>query len=336
MAAVRQRVKGLGAVQDVIFIASHTHSGPYLLDEYPGGTPPDWETRVLDSIVEGIVQATQETFPAKLGLGRGSVRIGFNRRYLNPDGSVKMLWANPTKISTYPVDPEVQVLRIDDMEGVVRGVIVGYSCHPVIFGPDNDHYSADFPGAMARLVSDQLPGDPMVAYFQGGCGDINPYMDKRTIQENAVELKDRVGQELGREVVDVVSRITTSDSERPSVQLAIDTLHFADRTDVDKSYDAILTVLVLNGSIGFVGYPGEPFVEFQMELKRRAGIPAFFMGYTNGYLRYFPTIRASAEGGYGAAGAVVIVEVGAGERLLYRGLNLLYQMTGQLSAKPER
>jgi len=160
--------------------------------------------------------------------------------------------------------------------------------------------------------------------------------DDRINPATGLKLKDRVGQELGREVVDVVSRITTSDSERPSVQLAIDTLHFADRTGVDKSYDAILTVLVLNGSIGFVGYPGEPFVEFQMELKRRAGIPAFFMGYTNGYLRYFPTIRASAEGGYGAAGAVVIVEVGAGERLLYRGLNLLYHMTGQLSAKPER
>lgn len=331
MNRVRKEVKEQAGVQEVIFTATHTHSGPSLLDTYPDDTPPDWELAALEAIAEGIIKASKNTFTAKLGYGSGMAHIGFNRRYIRPDGSVKMLWANPTKISTYPVDPEVQVLRIDDEEGNVRGIIVGHACHPVVFGPDNQQFSADFPGAMAEYVEDRIPGKPMVSFFQGGCGDINPYMDKRLVKENAVHIMDAVGKELGKEVVKVSTEIETAPPEADAMALALDTLYFADKLDANKSYQAILTVFLLKGISCFLGYPGEPFVEFQMELKRQAGMPAFFMGYTNGYLRYFPTIRATVEGGYGARGPVVVVETGAGERLLHRGLNILYNMTGKLS-----
>ena len=58
-----------------------------------------------------------------------------------------------------------------------------------------------------------------------------------------------------------------------------------------------------------------------------------FAGYTNGALGYFPTIRAAAEGGYGATEAT-IVEVGAGERLVSRALIDLYSLLGKLPAVP--
>ena len=336
MNRVRAEVEEKAGIQEVIFTATHTHSGPYVHDEYPNGEPPDWELKVLDDIAIGIIQASQNVFEAQLGYGSGNSYIGFNRRYVRNDGSVKMLWANPTKISTYPVDPEVQVLRIDDLSGKTRAVIVGHACHPVVFGPDNQQYSADFPGTMAQYVSDKLSDAPMVSFFQGGCGDINPYMDKRRIRENGIALKDQVGLELGEEVLRVTKTIATHKPEPNALNLALDTLYFADKLDASKSYQAILTVLLLDGVSCFLGYPGEPFVEFQMEWKRQAGMPAFFMGYTNGYLRYFPTIRATVEGGYGARGPVVVLETGAGERLLHRGLNLLYHLTGKLSMKTQR
>ncbi len=102
--------------------------------------------------------------------------------------------------------------------------------------------------------------------------------------------------------------------------------------------EADLTVLLLAGRYAFVGLPGEPFVEFQLDLKRRFSEldAVFLMGYTNGYVRYFPTIRAAVEGGYGADRGVSIVEVGAGERMMRRAYVTLFRMMGVLGREPER
>ncbi len=345
---VRDRVRRSAGVDDVIFTASHTHSGPYLRDLYPDGTP-EWENEVVDRLTEGIESAASSTFEARIGAARGRVEIGHNRRFVRADGSVKMLWANPTRISTFPVDPEVVVLRIDDERGRVRGVLVGYACHPVIFGPDNLEYSADFPGAMSRRVGEILPGSPVVAFIQGGAGDINPFMDKRELPEDAVRSMVEAGTTLGEEVARVAAAIQTEAPSNVSVQEYRETITMRTRpappsarrtafAPVADTIEADLTVLLVAGTYAFVGLPGEPFVEFQLDLKRRfAALDAvFLMGYTNGYVRYFPTIRAAVEGGYGADRAVSIVEVGAGERMMRRAYVELWHMTGRLGTEPER
>jgi hypothetical protein len=85
-------------------------------------------------------------------------------------------------------------------------------------------------------------------------------------------------------------------------------------------------------AIGF--FPGEFFVEHGLRWKRESRAKdTIFAGYTNGALGYFPTIRAAAEGGYGAIEAT-IVEVGAGERLVSRALIDLYTLLGKLPAVP--
>jgi hypothetical protein len=264
------------------------------------------------------------------------VEIGHNRRFVRADGSVRMLWANPTRISTYPVDSEVLVLRIDDDSGGTRGILVGYSCHPVVFGPDNLLYSADFPGAMASFVRGELSGEPVVAFVQGAPGDINPFLDKRELTEGAVQSRIEVGEKLGREVLRVAQAIETRPSPESSIEAVRETMTFRSRAQPSaETIDGDLTVLLLDDRYAFVGFPGEPFVEFQLELKRWSDFDAaFFMGYTNGYVRYFPTIRAAVEGGYGADRQVSIVEVGAGERMLRRAKVRLLEMTGRLAGEP--
>ena len=98
--------------------------------------------------------------------------------------------------------------------------------------------------------------------------------------------------------------------------------------------DAELSVVVFDdrAAIGF--FPGEFFVEHGLRFKRESRVKdTIFAGYTNGALGYFPTIRAAAEGGYGATEAT-IVEVGAGERLVSRALIHLYELLGKLPAVP--
>ena len=80
---------------------------------------------------------------------------------------------------------------------------------------------------------------------------------------------------------------------------------------------------------------GEFFVEHGLRFKEQAHLEhAFFVGYTNGELGYFPTIRAAGQGGYGATEGTV-VEVGAGEKLVDLALVQLLRLSGRLSATPD-
>ena len=100
---------------------------------------------------------------------------------------------------------------------------------------------------------------------------------------------------------------------------------------------APVTTLVINRQIALVGLPGEPFVGLQLLLKQRSPLTDTFMcGYTNGYIGYFPTMQAAVVGGYGANTIVTRVEVGAGERMVDRGLVQIYRALGKLNNKPEQ
>ena len=75
----------------------------------------------------------------------------------------------------------------------------------------------------------------------------------------------------------------------------------------------------LDGTVGFVGVSGELFCEHALTLRRRARLRHLvMMGYCNDYQQYFPTIQASAEGGYGTVPPMAVAEVGAGERMMDR------------------
>ena len=96
-----------------------------------------------------------------------------------------------------------------------------------------------------------------------------------------------------------------------------------------------MTVLI-NKKIAFMGMPGEPFVDFQINWRDRCPVKdAFFLGYANGYNGYFPTIQAASQGGYGTASATTWVQVGAGEDMVEHSLMRVYQMLGRLHDLPD-
>src|SRR5205823_2668424 len=75
-------------------------------------------------------------------------------------------------------------------------ILVNYACHPVIFGSDNLQYSADFPAAMTKTVEAAFDGKPLCMFLQGAPGDINPYYAVTPIEQDAIAMRDRTGQEI--------------------------------------------------------------------------------------------------------------------------------------------
>ncbi|MEK6324535.1 MAG: neutral/alkaline non-lysosomal ceramidase N-terminal domain-containing protein [Acidobacteriota bacterium] len=355
---VRERVRQMHRVNEVIFIASHTHSGPVIDEDYE--EVPEWEQRALDKIVQAIGTARGRMTEARLGVGYGQAILGHNRRYIQSDGHVKMLWRNSTGQPAGIIDPSVGVIRVDDKQGNPLAILVNYACHPVVFGPDNLRYSADYPGAMARLVEASWNDRPVCFFLQGAPGDINPLLDKTPLAANADAEMRQVGEKLGHEVARVSRSIQTETPVTPELADLSEELHFKNRWSQESLRSAIMSAygpnpakryfrylndpiaapvstLVINRQIALVGLPGEPFVGFQLLLKQRSPLAATFLcGYTNGYLGYFPTMRDAVAGGYGANTIVTRVEVGAGERMIDRSLIHIYRLMGKLKDKPEQ
>ncbi len=360
MKTVRDRVATSVGVTPVFFFASHTHSGPVIDDRYPEGQTPTWETAALDKIAAAIEKAKSRLTPATIGTASGEAYIGHNRRLVRPDGSVKMLWRNSTKRPTSPVDPVVGVLRVDTAQGKPLAVLVNYSCHPVVLGPDNLRYSADFVGAMAATVGEGSGEGPVCLFLQGGAGDINPHLDKTPLVEDGVRAMRETGQQLGREVVRVSRSITTRSPRTPTLKHALDTHRFEMRWDVDElleslkerlaparlaKYRGYLTrpldcpvmTLLVDENIALMGMPGEPFVDFAIDFRARSPAKtSFFVGYANGYFAYFPTIEAAVVGGYGADSLTTRAQVGAGEAMVDHAIVTLYSMLGRLKSLPSR
>lgn len=353
---LRQDTKQSG-IDYLIVQATHTHAGPVIMDVYPNGTPA-WETADIGKIEQAIGEAQQHTVPVRMGTGYGQAYIGYNRIRINSSGPVTMIWENPSQAPTYPVDPIISVLRIDQMDGQPLAILMNYATHPVTFGPDMLRFSADFPGVACQVVEQSFGGKPLVFFAQGAPGDINVYDATTPITQDAVGRRDWAGQTLGKAAAETAQKIQTQADPDPSIDFTEDVLTFNLRWDPEKFRQEILREIspdafklyappiqqkmqmpaitaLINKKFAIMTMPGEPFVEFQTSWRERCHLhDCFFLGYTNGYNGYFPTIQAGVEGGYGAASAATWVELGAGEEMVNRALIRLNEMEGRLQDFP--
>ena len=345
-------------VSYVVVAASHTHSGPTILDEYPNGVP-EWETTALTKIAKAISEARSQLTDARIGVGYGFTLIGHNRLRVNGDGSVSWFERNRTQIPTAPVDGTVSVLRVDTTAGEPLAILVNYACHPVVFGSDNLQYSADYPYAMAKTVEEAFGRRPLCFFLQGAPGDINPYFAVTPLEEDAIGVRDRTGQMLGHEVVRIANGIQPQTETDPDLKYSEERVSVHMRWDPEKFREAMIavfgptagqtfpsrsgptleltvTTILINRKIAILTMPGEPFVEYQIAWRERCPVrDALLVGYTNGYDGYFPTIPAATRGGYGANNPATWVEIGAGDRMVDTGVTSINKMLGRYPDLPE-
>lgn len=345
---MRKRAAGLG-IDALILAATHTHSGPVM----EGADLAHQET-IAAGVLEALAEAGRGAVPARLGIARTDIDIGFNRRVIR-DGRCYMKWRNEERAPNpgMPVDPEAGVLAFESAEtGESIATLVSFACHPVIFAADHRHYSADWPGEMCRRVQASRGG--VCVFLQGATGDINPYLDKTPLAEGAAENVRQEGGVAAGAVLAALGGLRTREPEAPSIAYREERVEVGTRWDLrDAEQIAILKrvyggyyerymaglsadlavplgVLVLNGALALAFMPGEFFVEHQLDLKRRAPLrDAFLCGYANEYHAYFPTLRDVAYGGYGAA-VMSYVGLGAGEALVTRAALRMGQLSGRL------
>ncbi len=326
----------------LLLAASHTHSAPSFL---PFGSSPvqspeasAYLAEVERKIFKAIAEAKAAMFPARLGIGRGTMPLGYNRLLQRDNGRARALFDNLERIPYGPVDSEFVLLRVEDMSGKVRVLMVHYAVHAVVLGTTNCKYSADYPGVMQARVEKGLDGT-QVMFVQGGAGDINPLFLARSGREDEdFAVVQKMGELLGDEVLRANSRVKPLDLVTEPFRWKSEVLTFEDRWEKGKSLEVGITTLLINRELAIAAVPGEPLQRLQRIWKEQADVPnALFYGYTfsagGTWPGYIPDLRSAAYGGYGAD-VTTRIEVGAGEKIMLRHLTNLYDLRGMWRDKP--
>jgi hypothetical protein len=338
---LHEQTEALGL--DVLLLANtHTHAGPNLRQSnFPSKNSP-WRRTVEERTLAAIKEAQANLFPAFIAAGVGEIPLGYNRLRRQTEGYSLTQFDNPERVPFGPIDPTVMVLRISDSLGSTRVVLVNHACHPVVLGPRNRKISAGFPGVMRRGIEDAIGGEAMGFFVQGGAGDVNPLIMAREADDRSrdFELVESLGNLLATEVLKILEGMEKEAWRSEFLRSASSVLSVRHRFEADETVELGTASILINGEIGFVTMPGEPFHKFQQDFRELSELPfTFFMGYTcNADYRwpsYLPDVLSAAYGGYGAS-ETTRAEVGAGERLLHRGVAQLYRLQGRLKDRPMR
>jgi len=331
----------------VMVACTHTHSGPVTGLLRVPGLDPALVRATVKKIAGAIVAAHGALAPARLGVGKGTAAIGYNRR---------KYWGKnappPPGSDRGPTDDEVGVIRVDNAHGKPIAILVNYACHPIVLADRNNHVSADFPGATAAFVEQAYDGT-VCMFLNGAAGDINP-----TVMGRRIENVRRLGTTLGSEAARVAGAISPSGEAGLAVKRTLVDAPLAPLPPLDEAKAALdqrtreLDELLAKGKLArvlydndwlrswaqdvvaehakavrqtsrpielqairlgdalLIGIPAEAFAETGLAIKRASPVPnTFVVSYANGDLGYVPPAEAFGEGGY---------EITTGHKL-YRG-----------------
>ncbi|MCC7300407.1 MAG: hypothetical protein IT583_04960 [Verrucomicrobia bacterium] len=170
------KASGLEFGDNLIFSATHTHTGPYIDDFF--GTKADavYLEFLKDKAVLAVKQAYANLAPAELL--SGSVKdnpLAFNRRFWMKNGKVL---TNPGKLNPNivkpegPVDTEIGVIALKQ-DGRISAIITNIVNHTDSDG--GDFVSADWPGRMEKAIQNSLGYDVPVLMLLGCSGNINHF-----------------------------------------------------------------------------------------------------------------------------------------------------------------
>lgn len=213
-AMIRSRIHHFtGIAMDGIAVsATHTITG---------GPNVEWSDRIhadqsyvdyfTSRAADAVICAYEKRMLCSIGFGHGSeTQISFIRRYILKNGTVK---TNPGACRDRivkpdgSIDPEIGVLRIDDLNGNPIGMITNFACHMDTIG--GCAFSADYSGALSRQLKTEF-GEHIVSLFLlGACGDVNHinFMGENNIR---MEHHKWMGQVLADHVCDIWKNIDVS------------------------------------------------------------------------------------------------------------------------------
>ena len=181
---LRRALAGELALEErqILFSATHTHSGPATLFlRWCGAMDPAYLAALDAYLLEAARGAAADPVEVTLRFAEGRCGLGCDRRAPGPLSHA---------------DPALPVLGFVAADGRWVAAAANYAIHNVSLGSGNRHISGDMAGEAARWMAGHLPGVPVVLFTNGGCGNVNPPAESPDFG-----VMEQFGRRLGRQAV---------------------------------------------------------------------------------------------------------------------------------------
>ncbi len=276
--------------------ATHTHTGPVVQGTAPTLFPEPFSAeqqqrveQYAETLIDKLEQAALEAIgglrESRLAWAQGSVDFAVNRRLMD-DGQCVGMGPYPEG----PVDHDMPVLAVTDLDGALRAVLVNYACHCTTLTGEHNFIHGDWAGdAAARL---EAAYDGLTAMIAIGCGaDANP--EPRGDFAHVAQH----GQSIAEETKRVLDASLRPIHQAPHGELRWVALPFEDEDAEDLSYP--IQTWNFGDELAMVFLAGEVVADYALRLKaeldrRRLWVNA----YANALPCYIATARVISEGGY--------------------------------------
>lgn len=319
--------------RSILITATHTHVAPCTVSYLAGKSDPAFLDRLQQAVVESVARAMDNRSTCELVSDTGYIEhMGWNRRGMHANGKADMYWGSWREDFAGlegPRDGAVPVIAARQPDGLVKAVITSFASHPNCC-EGGSFYSADIPGAVRKVLRDNLGPQVGVVYLTGAAGNTAPSImenNPRNIQpwRGPAGLR-RSGLYLGGEIIKVIQS-SIDPMKDPSLALAqteipVELKEWPGDFDLEKLASVTrqyyircqadwarmlreqnpcplrLNVLRI-GEAAICTNPAELFVEFGLEIRQKSRAKTTLISQlTDGYVGYVPTRRAFANGGY--------------------------------------
>jgi neutral ceramidase len=318
----------------ILFNASHTHSGPaiwprirVLFDMSPTDAEKahQYALKLMDQLTDLVGTAMRDRSPASLSFARDEADFAINRRLaalqkLHPEDQIPA-----------PVDHSVPVLRIAGSNGKLRAMLFGYACHNTTLTGEFYEVSGDYAGHAQSILEREHAGtQAMFLELCGGDQNPSPRSAIRHAEEHGMELAAAVNRALDKPGRPLVGPLRTAYELgdlrfAPHTRAMFETeskggdpfaarraklmLQTYDRGQPIRSTPYPVQAVRFDDGLVLLALGGEVVIDYSIRAHREYPEANLMVaGYSNDVMSYIPSLRVLREGGYEASGAMVYYE----------------------------
>lgn len=328
--AVAQRITEYTGIpsENIMITVNHTHKGIPIFDspEINAYADVPYKNVAYRLIADCVTLAYKRLEETDICFGQGTVDdISFNRTYIMKDGTIMTnQWHNDDRTGTLAgIDPDLPVLFFADAAGSPKGAIISFACHQdcVLWGAS---YTAGFSSVLSRELKKQYGDGFVTVLFAGASADINhlnPSMEEMPSDWH-VHMGNRIASEAIRVISeaepveknilfshkekisvptrpcdkDTVLRYMKEFAEEENMMKVRNLLYYASCNKYQNKDAQVYLQCIRVGDVFLYGYPGEIFVNFGLDLKKRSKSSKNIVAtLCNGGCGYVATREALAE-----------------------------------------